>query len=128
MLIVRALFVWLGIIAMESLQGILRMTLVEPVVGAVPARQAAVVTGSLLVLLIAWITAPALGLRNSKQAFAVGGLWVALTSGFDLALGRAMGLTWQRLWSDYDLANGGLLPLGLVAMLLAPWIAMRLRH
>ncbi len=56
----------------------------------------------------------------------VGALWVALTFPVDLALGRVViKLPWKRLAQDYDLSSGGLLGLGLVVMLLAPWFVAR---
>jgi hypothetical protein len=38
-----------------------------------------------------------------------------------------MNLSWQRILSDYDLANGGLMGFGLLFMLFAPLIAAKIR-
>jgi hypothetical protein len=54
-------------------------------------------------------------------------VWVVLTVGFEITLGRALGYSWERIASDYNITEGGLLPLGLVIMTLAPLIAARLR-
>ena len=127
MVLLKAFFVWLGIIVAESLQGMMRTLLVAPLIGEFTARQAAVATGSLLVLLITWLAFPAMNLRNAAQALRVGLFWVVLTILFELGIGRLGGATWQRLLEDYDLRHGGLLPLGLIVMLLAPSIVMTLR-
>ena len=52
----------------------------------------------------------------------VGAAWVLLTISFEIVLGRMlMGLSWARIWSDYDVTRGGLMPLGLLVMLAAPF-------
>jgi hypothetical protein len=56
-------------------------------------------------------------------------VWVVLTVVFEVTFGRlVMRSSWQRLRSDYDLAHGGLLPLGLVALAGSPLVAARLRR
>jgi hypothetical protein len=127
-LLFRAFFGWLGIIVAESLHGLLRNLVVAPAIGDFAARQVAVVTGSLLVLLIAWLTVPSIDPRDRKEALAVGLFWVALTVTFDLALGRLAGASWQRLLEEYDLPHGGLLPIGLAVMLLTPWVVLNLQR
>jgi len=125
-MLLRALALWLVIIALETMHGIARVALFEPQVGDFRARQLAVFTGSLLILTVAWFGVRWLRPASARQALAVGALWVALTFPFELALGRlVMKLPWERLAQDYDLSRGGLLGLGLVVMLLAPWLAAR---
>ena len=46
---------------------------------------------------------------------------------FELSLGVAIGLSWERITSDYDIVKGGLLPLGFVVMAFAPYAGARLR-
>ena len=122
----RAFAVWLLIISAEAVHGVLRILLVTPLVGDFRSRQIGVLTGSLLILSIAylcvdWIRAPTMG-----RLGAVGAAWVALTLLFEVSLGRLiLGYPWQRLWADYDVARGGLLPFGLLLMALAPICAAR---
>jgi hypothetical protein len=68
-----------------------------------------------------------LGARRLRTLLFVGLLWVGLTMAFEVALGRLLGYGWARILADYDLRRGGLMPIGLVAMLAAPWLAARLR-
>jgi len=50
-------------------------------------------------------------------------MWVVLTVGFEIVLGRfAFGLSWERIASDYNIAEGGLMIFGLLVMLLAPLV------
>jgi hypothetical protein len=57
----------------------------------------------------------------------VGASWIILTVIFELALGRAIGLSWDRIFSDYNPARGGFMLLGLAFMGIAPMLAARLR-
>jgi len=55
-------------------------------------------------------------------------IWVVLTVVFEVIFGRlVMRSSWERIRSDYDLAHGGLLPIGLVALAGSPLVAARLR-
>jgi hypothetical protein len=123
-LFIRACFVWLVIIAAESIQGTLRRLLTAD---DLPARQIGVLAGALVVLAIAFLTLRQLDLQNTREAIAVGAIWVALTVAFDVALGAMTGASWDRIASDFDVLHGGMLPFGLAVMLFAPLIARRLR-
>jgi hypothetical protein len=57
----------------------------------------------------------------------VGLLWLVLTVGFEILLGRLLNLSWARIFSDYDLRNGGLMPIGLLFLIFAPLIAAKLK-
>jgi hypothetical protein len=123
--ILRALLVWLLIVAAESVQGGLRRMLFDPDVEFV-VRQVSVLTGALVIFAITWACIRWLRIRSAVGALGVGMLWVALTLAFEIVVGRALGLSWARIASDYDLLHGGLMPLGLLAMALTPWAVRRL--
>jgi hypothetical protein len=123
--ILRALLVWLLIVAAESVQGTLRRMLFDPDVEFV-VRQVSVLTGALIIFAITWACIRWLRIRSAAGALGVGVLWVVLTLAFEILIGRALGLSWARISSDYDLLHGGLMPLGLLAMALTPWAVRRL--
>jgi hypothetical protein len=123
----RAVAVWLLVIAAETIHGIARTFWVAPLVGDFRARQIAVFTGAAIILgitlaCIRWIRPP-----HVRAALAVGGLWLVLTVVFEVALGRATGASWARIVEDYDLRQGGLLPIGMAVLFLAPLVAARVR-
>ena len=119
--------VWLMIIAVETVHGLLRAVWLVPLVGDVRSRQIGVLTGSVLILAITWVSFGWLRPESRRTLFAVGLLWVALTVLFEAVLGRfVMGYPWGRLLADYDLAHGGLMGLGLLVMASAPRIAQAL--
>ena len=51
------------------------------------------------------------------------------TLAFEVAFGRlVMGLSWKRLAAEYNVLEGGLLPFGLLVLLLSPLIAGKVRR
>lgn len=125
--LVRAVAVWLLMMAAESAQGALRRWLLGPD-PVLLVRQGAVLVSIVLIFVIAWVSRRWLAPRSDAGALAVGVLWAALTVGFELALGAALGLDRARILADYDLGRGGLMPLGLLAMALTPWAVRRLQR
>ena len=123
----RAFAVWVGIMAVETVHGTLRGLFLEPAIGAFRARQVSVFTASVLIFAITWATVRWIGAENERQLLNIGGAWVVLTAAFEVSLGLALGLGWARILEDYDMAKGGLMPLGLLFMSFAPWLAARQR-
>ena len=124
----RAVAVWLLLMAAEVIHGIARTLWLTPLVGDVRARQIAVFSGSLLILLITSLTIRWLRVRTLRALMSIGVLWVVLTLAFEIGLGRlVLGYSWDRLASDYNVLEGGLLPIGLTVMAMSPWLATRIR-
>ena len=124
----RAIAIWLLLMAAEVVHGIARTLWLTPIVGDFRARQIAVFSGSLLIVTITTITVRWLHAPGARALWAIGLLWVTLTLAFEIGLGRfVFGFSWNRLASDYNLRAGGLLPIGLLVMAMAPWLAARLR-
>jgi hypothetical protein len=70
-----------------------------------------------------------LGARSVYQLMGVGLLWLVLMLGFEIGFGRfVMGYSWERIGSDYNIFDGGLLPIGMVVLAAAPLIAAKLRR
>jgi hypothetical protein len=126
--IFRALAVWLLLIVAEILHGIGRGIFLVPHVGDFRSRQIGVFTGSLIILVIALATVRWIGAPRPTQLLGVGLLWLLLTLAFEILFGHfIMGASWERLASDYDVLQGGFLPIGMVVLLLSPLIAAKLR-
>jgi hypothetical protein len=128
MYLLRALAVWLVIVCAESVHGALRTVFLAPYVGDFRARQISVFTGSLLILLIAYLFIHWIRAGTTRALITVGFVWLVLTILFEFGLGRfVLGLSWGRLASDYDIRRGGLMVFGLILLTLSPLIAARLR-
>ena len=127
MFLVRAFLAWFVIMGAEFTHGALRTLFLEPLLGDSLARQVSVLTGSLLILFVAYIVIPWVKARTAVSQFAVGLLWLALTLAVELGFGRyILKLSWEAVAAEFNLLEGGLLPLGLVVLMLSPIIATRL--
>jgi len=127
MYLVRAFLVWLIIVAAETIHGTLRQIFLAPLVGDFPARRISIFTGMLLIFATALLFVRRIAASSAKSLLAVGLLWVILTVVFEIALGRFLGYSRERIFEDYDLSNGGLMAFGLAFMLFAPLLAAKLR-
>ena len=116
----RAIGIWLTLIAVESVHGVLRRLFLEPRLGDLPARQAGVVIGAVLIVLVFWFTLKWLGPQPRRRWWEMGLLWLTLTLAFEIGLGLATGLSWDRIASDFDPRRGGFLGLGMLVILVTP--------
>jgi hypothetical protein len=126
-MLLRASLVWLGILALASLNGALRDLIVAPRIGDTVARAISTVILCGLVLLVTWLSIRWLGPRGPRQALGVGLLWVALTLTFEVAAGRLSGKPWSVVLADYDVLRGRIWILVPIVTFLAPLWAGRVR-
>ena len=124
--LVRAFAVWLVLIVAEILHGIARGILLVPHVGEFRSNQIGVFTGSIIILAIALVFVRWIGASRTTELLAVGVLWLILTLAFEVAFGRfVVGASWERLAADYNVLEGGLLPFGMLILMLSPLIAAK---
>lgn len=125
----RGLAVWVIILLAEVAHGVARGALLEPYLGDFRARQIGVLTGSVMIIAIAAVFARWIGARSVSQLLGVGFMWLMLMLSFEIGFGRfVMDYSWERIGSDYNLLQGGLLPIGMVMLLVAPLIAAKVRR
>lgn len=121
MFLLRAFAVWLVLMAAEVFHGVLRGLLLVPVVGDLRARQVGVFVGSLIILVLTYLSVRRIRAVGVARLLAVGCFWAVLTVLFEIALGRlVLGMPWGRIAQDYDIPRGGLMPIGLLVMALSP--------
>ncbi len=124
----RSVLVWLLIAVAESVHGILRIVYLQPRLGDLPARQMSLVSGALIIVVIATLTIRWIGATSVRQQMAIGVLWLALTIAFDIAVGRSVfGYSWERIGADFNPVAGGYLGMAMLVLLVAPWLAAGLR-
>lgn len=125
----RALAAWIVIIAAESVHGTIRELFISPAVGDLLARQISFFTGLIIIFCIALLLIRWIGARARRDLLLIGLLWSVLTFCFEIWIGiLVFGLTWDQILKDYDLFSGRLMTLGLIAMLLMPLAAKRIRE
>ncbi len=127
-MLARALVTWLGLVALAIGNGTLREFLVTPRWGAAAGHVSSSLLLSLLILGVAWLAIPWIAPTGARGALGVGLVWLGCTVAFEFGFGRWRGKSWQVLLADYDLARGRIWLLVLVATVLAPWLAWRMRH
>ncbi len=124
----RGFLVWLVIIVAEIIHGVARSIVLVPSFGEFRSNQIGVLTGSIIILAIAFAFVKWLGATRKSDLLLIGLIWFVLTLAFEVIFGRfVMGFSWQRLASDYNIAAGGLLPFGLIVLGLSPLIAGKVR-
>jgi len=127
-MILKAILVWGMIAAAETIHGILRIQFLNRRLGDLRARQVTLLSGSLIILLLAFLLIPWIGVRTLPQCFGIGALWVFLMISYDVSLGRfVFQLSWKRVLADFDPRKGGYLGFGMLVLFIAPLIAARMR-
>ncbi|WP_372894355.1 hypothetical protein [Stieleria sp.] len=111
-------------IVAEIAHGITRALTLVPLVGQFRSNQLGVFTGSAILLAIATLSIRWIGPTHRRDLLQAGVMWLVLTLAFELLFGRfVVGLSWQQLSADYNLLQGGLMPIGLAVLFVAPWLA-----
>jgi len=123
----RGFIVWLLIIFAETIHGITRTLLLEPLIGDFRARQVSVFTGAAMIVVITFVFVRWLKGSGALDFVLIGIMWVILTVGFEILLGRlVLDISWERIASDFDILHGGLMLFGVLVMLFAPIAMARL--
>jgi len=123
----RALAVWLLLVALAIANGALREGLLTPRFGPGAAHVASTLLLSAVILAVASATIRWIGPRSSGDAWRVGFLWLALVLAFEFGFGWAISdKSFAELLGDYDLSRGRIWPLVPIVTALAPRIAARI--
>jgi hypothetical protein len=124
----RSLVIWVVMLTVASVNGAIREAVLVPVMGDVAGRAASTLLLSGLVLLLAYVSIEWIHPRSGREAWAVGGLWVALTLAFEFLAGHYLfGNPWSRLLEDYDVFRGRIWILVLITTAVAPRLCARMR-
>lgn len=127
-MLLKALLVWCGLVALAVLNGVARNALLTPKFGEQWGHVMSTVSLSALIFLVAWVSNPWIDPATAGQAATVGIFWVLLTMTFEFAAGHFIfGHSWEKLFADYNLLRGRVWVFVLLATLLAPIWAERVR-
>jgi hypothetical protein len=118
---VKAGVAWLILCAVMFTNGAIRALVLQPRLGEDLARQVASLTGVLFVLLASWLFVRAIPRATSRQLLYVGLGWCVATVPFESVLGFVTGLGWRALLAEYNILEGRLWSLIVLAVLLGPW-------
>jgi hypothetical protein len=123
----RVLSVWFLIAVAESVHGTLRRLFLVPLIGEKLSHQAGVLVGSAIIFAIAWLSIRWIGSGPYRQQLQAGALWVVLTLIFEFTLGFLFGYSQERILSDYNISEGGLMVFGILFMFFVPALAAKAR-
>lgn len=122
----RALAVWLLLLVLAVLNGGFRELVLAPRIGPTPAHVVSTLLLAGVILLVAGLLGPWIGLADGASALRVGLCWALLTLAFEFVGGHyLLGRTWGVLLADYDLRHGRIWPLIPVVILFAPRLTHR---
>jgi len=122
----RAVGLWFLLMMAVTLQGLWRTKVLAEWIGDAASRDVGVYTGSLLLLLITFACIGWISARDNRTLLFVGLTWVILTIAYTFALGAfVFHVPWTDIASEFDAFHGRLLPIGLVALMFAPFLAAR---
>lgn len=113
--------------SLETLNGIARLKLLIPLAGKRLALQLSLLSGAALAFVACWWLVPRLGIHDGAQLVALGLLLALYMSSFDIVLGRLLKRPWHKILADFDPRTGNYLLVGVLLLLLYPWLVMQLQ-
>ncbi len=126
--LLKALVVWIIILALAVLNGALRERALVPAVGTFVGLIASGIVLSVCVALVSYLAVPWYGPLAASQYWLIGILWLVLTLLFELGFGRFVRhQDWAQLLQAYTFKSGNIWPVVLAFVLLSPWLAARVR-
>jgi len=127
--LLKALVLWFGILVLAVLNGTLREKLLIPRLGSFAGLISSGTILSLCIFLVACAAVPWWGPLPVRQWLWIGAFWLLLTLVFEFGFGRMVEhKTWTELLEAYSFKGGNIWPLVLVATLISPWLAAKVRR
>lgn len=112
----------------ESLNGTFRELFLVSAVGQDRAKQISFLAGAVIILSLAIALIRWIGPDTHYKLLGMGIVWAGLTLGFEILLGLfAFGYPIERIAVEFDPRTGSLMPLGILILVAAPFIAARIR-
>ena len=124
----KALIIWFVLLVMAIANGILRESVLIPVLGGVPGLILSGVLLSALILAVVYFSLPWFGQAPVARYIALGLSWFCLTLVFEFTFGRLIqGKPWSELLEAYTFKGGNIWPIVLLTVAAAPYVAARIR-
>ena len=123
-MLTRGVVIWLGLLLLAIVNGGIREAVMITRIGESAGHAVSSVTLSAAILIVSWFAVDWIGPASRSEAWRVGILWLALTLSFEFIVGHyVFGNSWERLLADYNVLQGRLWVLVLIATVCAPVIA-----
>lgn len=126
--ILRYAIGWFGLVVLAILNGALRTKGYQEFMDELTAHQLSTGVGICIFGIYTWILTGIWTIGSSREALAIGCMWLLFTIAFEFLFGRyVMGQPWSRLLQDYNVLQGRLWILVPLWMAIAPYVFYRLR-
>jgi hypothetical protein len=127
-MVLKYALAWIPMVFVGMANGALRQFGYGRFLDELLAHEVSSVTGIILFGLYACILSLRWPLETCRQAFAVGLIWLGLTVTFEFLFGHYVAKhPWGRLLQDYNILEGRLWFLVLIAITIAPYMMYRIR-
>ena len=126
-MILKSISIWLLIIPFAILNGVLRESVLNRLLGQSIALPVSGILLSLFILLISYFLIPKLKATNSRTYCNIGLIWVVLTLIFEFGMGLSMGESFSKMLSAYNPFSGNLWLLVLMVTGVSLWLVMKIR-
>ncbi|HXT68745.1 MAG TPA: hypothetical protein VN700_03265 [Vicinamibacterales bacterium] len=124
----RSTAIWSGILVIAIANGAFRQGILIPRLGDAVGHVISTLMLSAAVIVVAWLTIGWIGPTGDLNPWGIGIYWFALTVAFEFLAGHYLfGTPWPVILSDYNVLKGRIWPLVLLATLVAPALATRVR-
>ncbi|WP_168014689.1 hypothetical protein [Halomonas salinarum] len=123
----KALILWLAILVLAVANGLLRESVLMPLLGTPAALICSGVLLSMLILSVVYLSLPWLQPMASAQYWLVGFGWLVLTLVFEFSFGLWQGTSWATMLAPYAFKGGNIWPVVLAVTALAPYLAAKMR-
>ncbi len=126
---IKAFVLWVVILMLAIINGVLRETLLMPVLGSPLGLTLSGMLLSVLIIAVTYLSLPWFGRLPAASYVAIGMGWLCLTLLFEFSFGYLIqGKSWSQLFEAYMLRDGNLWPIVLLVVASAPYVAARVRH
>ena len=126
--IYRAAVIWLLIAVLAVVNGLLRESVLVPLLGHALALPLSGLSLSLIVIVVTYLSIPFLGDGSVLGYWLIGVQWVVMTLAFEFLFGHfVVGTSWSALLETFNLAKGDLFSLVLLVSLCSPYLLARFR-
>ncbi|MEK9139342.1 MAG: hypothetical protein AAB393_19670 [Bacteroidota bacterium] len=127
-MILRYTLGWVVLLMGAIINGVIRETAYKENLGELAAHQVSTLTGIILFGVIIWGMTRLWPIQSSKQAWAIGLIWLALTLCFEFLFFHFVGgKPWSLLLHDYNVLEGRVWVLVLLWVLAAPYLFWRMQ-
>ena len=126
--ILRAAGVWGLFVVLAILNAAFREKILGPLIGHPVALPLSGILLSILVFLVTLALIPKLRGASALHYLSIGGAWALSTLAFEFIFGHfVMGKTWGEILEIFNISEGNLMSLVLIAITVSPYLAWRLR-